>query len=227
MNGLYQRWQAFSPRNRNVALVLAVALLIGLYVMLAWPHSGGRLKEMEYQQQKQRARQKAGNGKQVNAQTLPDLGGQSPEQARKELGTLRSRIEELKARQVALRARLLNLDNTEGMLNLKSQLITLAESGDMEVQSLEHVFIRDGDQNRPPTPERLAEAAGRNPYKRPLIRLKARASYRGLMQFLSGLGNLEHIAAPVKADIRVRSAPSGTPTTAPQQWLDVELQFAI
>lgn len=227
MSPLFKHWQALSTRDRNVAVALAVALLIGLYALLAWPHSGGRLKEMEYQQQKQRARQKAGAGRPAATQALPDLGGQSPEQARKELDALRARIEDLKARQTALRARLLNLDDTEGMLALKSQLISLAENGDMEVQSLEHVFVREGDQNRPPTPELLAEAAGRNPYKRPLIRLKARASYRGLMQFLGGLGRLDHIAAPVKADVRVKSAPAGTPATSPQQWLEVELQFAI
>ena len=80
---------------------------------------------------------------------------------------------------------------------------------------------------KPPSAQLLREAAAANPYKRPLLRMRARASYRGLMQFLNGLTALPYIAAPVWSNVSVgmeRHPETKLPT---RQWLEVEIRFAV
>jgi hypothetical protein len=232
MKRLLARWQAQSPSVRNRIATSACVGLTVFYAGLIWPFTHKRLGELEYQQEKQTVRLKS-SGKAAAPAAAPDLGGFSPMEARREQQKLGESITMLEAEQQRLDQRFVALDDLESLQALKSELTRLAEAGDMEVQVLEHIYLRKEDRDRPPTVELLQEAAAANPYKRPLLRLKARASYRGLMHFLDGLAGLSHIAAPVWSDIEVNSekaAPDTNPLrggNTPKQWLEVEIRLAV
>ncbi|MDR1853635.1 MAG: hypothetical protein LBR05_01865 [Azoarcus sp.] len=226
-------WWHFSAAERH-QLVGAACFLIALcYGLLIWYPANKQLGELIYKEQKQAVRNRT--SMQANA-ALKDFNfdGLDIEATRKELEQARASLSTLEAERNRLVARFLPLEDLESLQALKTELTRLAASGDMEITALEHIYQRAEDRERAPTLELLKSAAASNPYKRPLLRLKARASYRGLMEFLDGLTRLSRIAAPVWSDVSVRAEDEaaraanviGNPG-APRQWLEVEIRLAI
>ncbi len=226
------RWQrAWSQRpakERNlitvgVGLVLALVYGLGIY-----PLAGKRIDKLAYDLEKMAVRSKgAAKAEAAPLVTPPALVGVNPAQAERELQGLQRQVEELSTELQALQSHFVALDDSLAMNALKSGLTNLAEAGDMEVTAIEHVVARAEDKDRPPTPELLQAAAQTNPFKRPLVQMHARASFRGLMQFLDGLHQLPYIAAPVASSITV-VVERHPQTQAPlRQWLDVRIKFAV
>jgi hypothetical protein len=219
-------------------LVAALCVLIAVfYGLLVWMPANKKLGTLLYQEQKQTARLRAGGEVKGTLETL-NVGGQDINKTREELAKTLGALAALKDEQARFGRRFLPLDDLESLQALKSELARLAETGDMEVTALEHIYRRPEDSERPPTLELLREASEGNRYRRPLLRLKARASYRGLMQFLDGLAKLSHTAAPVWSDITVKSdrrppaqdnniIGGGGDTGPSKQWLEVEIRLAI
>lgn len=230
---LQEKFDALSKRERgqwSAALCLFIALVYGL---LLWPLGHKSLTDLQYNESKLAKRIKtSGNGNVVKA---PDPNSLGLEQARQELTKAQESLGILDQELVRLDRRFIPLEDLESLQALKSELTRLAEEGDMEIIALEHIYRRPEDRERPPSLELLKEASLANPYKRPLLSLRARASYRGLMQFLDGLQQLSRIAAPVWSHIEVKSDKADKPKRGndfdsagtPRQWLEVELRLAI
>lgn len=229
---LHERWRKLPAGEKNMRTAMAVAACCAVYFGLVWPVAKSRLEKIEYDLAKQAVRSKAA-GKPAPAPVMPpSLGGMGAAQAQEELAALRQRTDELRAALDELRRGFAPADDNLALSLLKSGLTSLAEAGDMEVLALEHIYRRPEDRDRPPTPELIRDAIQANPFKRPLLSMRARASYRGLMQFLDGLASLPYVAAPVWSDISVKTgrhpdqrAPGGTAPAA--QWLEVQIHFAI
>jgi len=229
------RWRRFSAAERHQIVGATCFLLALCYGLLLWMPGNKQLGELHYKEQKQAARNKS-SAKADAALKGFNFDGQDIEATKKELGKARASLAALEGERKRLTARFLPLEDLESLQALKTELTQLAASGDMEITALEHIYVRPEDRDRPPTLELLKTAAEANPYKRPLLRLKARASYRGLMEFLDGLKGLTRVAAPVWSDIQVnagqavsteRDGAFGNPATPPKQWLEVEIRFAI
>jgi hypothetical protein len=230
-------WNHFTPAERNQAVGALCFLLVLFYGLLLWYPDHKQLGDLIYKQQKQAVRDRTadkGNASKGKNRALQNfnIDGLDVQATRKEFAQAQSSLNTLETEQTRLMARFVPLEDLESLQALKSELASLAESGDMEVIALEHIYRRADDRDRPPTLELLKEASAANPYKRPLLRLQARASYRGLMQFLDGLPKLSKIAAPVWSDISVKTErltpddPLSSIST-PRQWLEVEIRLAI
>lgn len=223
-----QGWEKLPAKDRNLRTASIALLLIGLYAVLVWPQANKRIGKLEYDLEKMAVREKS--AAKAEAKPLappPSLGGKSQRDAELEFQALKTQLDEVRLELRGLNARFVPLDDSLAMNALKSGLTSLAEAGDMEVMAIEHVYSRSEDKDKPPTPQMLQEAAKGNPFKRPLIVLRARASFRGLMQFLDGLNQLPYVAAPVGSDIRVE-VERNPQTNAPiRQWLDVRIKFAV
>lgn len=222
------QWQKLSPTDRNLRTAAVAGGLVILYAALLWPQAEKRIDKLSYDLEKMAVREKsAAKAEAAPLTPPPNLGGKNPREAEQELRALKSQLDETVLELRQLNARFIPLDDSLAMNALKSGLTSLAEAGDMEVMAIEHVYTRVEDKDRPPTPQLLEEAAKGNPFKRPLIVLRARASFRGLMQFLDGLNQLPYVAAPVGSDIVVeveRHPQTGAPV---RQWLDVRIKFAV
>lgn len=228
LRSLLTFWRGLPAKEKNTYTAISIALCIAVYFGLIWPLGHTRLGKIEYEMEKQGMREKA-SAKVANLPPPPppNLGGKNPTEARRELDALRQQLEETRKDVARLNASFVPLDDTLALNVLKTGLTSLAESGDMEVLALEHVYLRVEDKDRPPTPQMIKEAAQANPFRRPLIVMRARASYRGLMQFLDGLADLPYVAAPVSSDISVkveRNPQTGAPL---RQWLEVQIRFAV
>jgi type II secretory pathway component PulM len=223
-----RNWEKLPATDRNLRTVGVALVLITLYAALIRPLTDNRIGALEYEMQKQAKRQKSS----AKAETKPfvppsSLGGKSPREAETELKALKEQFDVVDLDLRHLNASFVPLDDSLAMNALKSGLTSLAEAGDMEVTAIEHIFARREDKERVPTPKMLQEAASQNPFKRPLILLRARASFRGLMQFLDGLSQLPYVAAPVGCDISIE-VERNPETKAPiRQWLDVRIKFAV
>jgi hypothetical protein len=225
-------WGRFSASERH-QLIGACCFVIALfYGLLIWYPGNKKLDTLLYQEQKQKQREKASN-----PGALPSrLEGVNFQEIQKELAQARETLAGQEEKLGRLNARFAPLNDLESMQSLRSEITRLAESGDMEIVALEHIYRRAEDKDRPPTLDLLKEAAQDSPYRRPLLRLRARASYRGLMQFLDGLRTLTFIVAPVSSSIQVRmdlapqrDAPVLGPAgqRAAKQWLEVEIRLAV
>ncbi|MDD5328498.1 MAG: hypothetical protein PHX38_00705 [Sulfuricella sp.] len=225
---LYKTWRALPERTRNARAAALAAALAALYFALLWPVAHKRIAKMEYDLGKQAVREKSAS-RQDTAPAKPpaSLAGKSVAEAKKELEALHLKLEETRAEIGRLDAAFVSLDDTLALNALKSGLTSLAEAGDMEVQALEHVYSRPEDKDSVPTPQLMRDAAGSNPFKRPLIVFRARASYRGLMQFLDGLAALPYIAAPVWSDITVKMERNPETQAPAKQWLEIVIKLAV
>ncbi|MDR1936195.1 MAG: hypothetical protein LBS49_11570 [Candidatus Accumulibacter sp.] len=237
---LWKNWTSRKPGEKNLHVAVVAVILAALYFVALYPMAAKEVNIVSYNMEKARARAKANapkTGPGARGRAAPNaLGGPSRGNPEKELETLRLKLEEARAAVGALRGSYVPLDDSLAMNVLKTGLTALAEAGDMEVLSIEHVYARAEDKNRPPTPQLLQEAARGNAFQRPLLVMRARASYRGLMHFLLGLVDLPYVAAPVWSDISVAAggksspAPAREPTpasAATRQWLDVTIRFAV
>jgi hypothetical protein len=220
-------WKRFSAAEQHQLVGAGCAVIAIFYGLLVWYPGNKTLGELQYQEQKLNARKKASGA----GGAPPKLDGINTAATQKDLDRARETLARQEAELKRLNARFTRLDDLESVQMLKSELARLAESGDMEVTALEHIYRSSDDRDRPPSQELLKASAQASPYRRPLLRLRARASYRGLMQFLDGLGALTFIAAPVWSDIQVRmdTRPRDilSSSNAPKQWLEVEIRLAI
>ncbi|MDR0578326.1 MAG: hypothetical protein LBI87_12560 [Candidatus Accumulibacter sp.] len=228
MNTPWKTWTARKSGEKNLHVLIAAVLLATFYFAAVFPFSYKEIDRIGYNLEKARAREKASGSRQGAAPRAPGaFAGKNLGDAEKERDALRRKLEENRAAVAALKNSFVPLDDTLAMNALKTGLTSLAEAGDMEVLGIEHIYARAEDKDRAPTPRLIQEAASGNPFQRPLLVMRARASYRGLMQFLFGLSDLPYVAAPVWSDIGV-GVERDPRTRAPiRQWLDVTIRFAI
>lgn len=220
--------QRLPDKEKNTYTAVAAALCLALYFGLIWPLGHTRLSKLAYDLEKQAVRDKAAARQPARPSSPPPtLGGKNLVEARRELNELHRQVEDSRNEVARLNASFVPLDDNLAMNALKAGLTSLAEAGDMEVLALEHVYLRNEDKERAPTPQVLQEAAQGNPFKRPLIVMRARASYHGLMQFLDGLSRLPYVAAPVSSDISVQIERHPETRTPVRQWLDVQIKLAV
>lgn len=225
---LHARWLKLPAKEKNTYTAVAAGILSALYFALIWPQAHTRLSKLEYDMEKLAMREKqAAKAPAIQAAPPPSLGGKNMIDGRKELDELHQQLERIQVDIRSQRNAFLPIDDSLAMNALKSGLTGLAEGGDMEVIGLEHVYLRVEDKDLPPTPQMLQEAAERNAYKRPLLVMRARASFRGLMQFLDGLSALPYVAAPVASEISVQIERDPNTNQTLRQWLDVKIKFAI
>lgn len=221
-------WEKRSGKERNL-IVAGIGLgLVVLYGLVGYMSTSKQIDKLTYELEKMAVRTK-GTAKADAAPFVPPLSltGKNQADAGRELQEIQRHMEDVSHELRTLKAQFVPLDDSLTMNALKSGLTSLAEAGDMEVTAIQHVVLRKEDSDKPPTPEMLKEAAQSNPYKRPLIEMRARASFRGLMQFLDGLSQLPYVAAPVASSISV-VVERNPQTNAPvRQWLDVRIKFAV
>ena len=239
-------WNRFSRAERH-QIVGAICFMIALcYGLFLWQPNHKKLGDLVYKEQKQKARERKTKEADKALQNL-NLNGVDMLTVSRDLTQVRASLAVQMAELKRLLTRFTPIEDLETLQSLKSDITRLAENGDMEIIALEHIYRDSEARKRPPTPELLRESSMSNPYKRPLLRLKARASYQGLMAFLDGLPKLPRVAAPVWSDIGVKvgsvaantqgttsivtkaeKAVPGNPMAAPpKQWLEVEIHLAI
>ncbi|MDR0672958.1 MAG: hypothetical protein LBF93_04695 [Zoogloeaceae bacterium] len=227
-------WGRLTLAERH-QLVGAICFLMAFcYGLLIWQPGYTKLNNLIYKEQKQKVRDRV-TGKNDAALKNLNLDGLDARVTQRELAKVRETLAALETERERLLARFVPLDDLETLQAMKSGLARLAENGDMEVTALEHIYHSSGGHDRPPTPELLKSESEKSPYKRPLLRLKAKASYWGLMQFLDGLSSSLRVAAPVWSDISVKVEKARSSNSqnvfgaaeAPKQWLEVEIHLAI
>lgn len=224
-------WLRFSLGERHQLVGAACFLIVLCYGLLLWYPGQKKMSTLAYQEQKQAMRFRAVKKGHAALKNF-NMDGLDVQATRRELAAVRESFNALKTERKRLSTRFTSLEDLEAVQALKSELTRLAESGDMEVTALEHIYPSSEDKKLPPTPKLLKRASEGNRYRRPLLNLKARSSYWGLMAFLDGLSSLSRVAAPVWSSISVktgkvkRSGAFGVNEVS-LQWLEVEIHLAI
>jgi hypothetical protein len=218
-------WHKMPAAERRRAVAAAALLSLGSYAafhglvssprLVAAQHNLGRVQQLA-----DKARTAA------PAPTAPRRSQKTPAQLARDLTLLQDKLGSQRARLISLEQRFARLDQLEEHQALRLGLTELANSADIEVMSLENKGLRREDQRLMPTLDRLREMAAKNVFRRPLLRLTARASYRGLMDFLDGVARLPHVVSPVWIKVEVKTdATADEPAT--MQWLELTLDLAL
>lgn len=219
------RWQAMPAAERQRALLVAALFSVGGYFAFHSLVTAPQLVKARGDLNRLAARAKKSSA--APAPVLPQRSsGKLPAELRQDLQVLDTRLQQQQQHLAELGRRFARLDQLADHQALRLALTELANSADIEVVRLETKGLPKEEQRQVPTPERLRELAQKNVYGRPLLRLEARASYRGLMQFLDGLAGLPHIASPVSVKIEVRTDGNDS-TPATRQWLEVGIDLAL
>ena len=221
---LTQRWQAMPAAERKRALITTVLLVFAGYAMfhafVTMPEAKKLATDLN------RARGRAQLAKESARKQRPVTPTRSPFLLERDLGALKQVLAEQTRRLDTVRTRFADLENLAEHQQLRLGLADLANRSDIEVLSFETVGIRREEQHKAPTVERLREMAQSNRYQRPLLNMRARASYRGMMDFLDGLARLPHQVSPVRVNVQVKTnGDEHTPAT--RQWLELELDLAL
>lgn len=225
MNRLFDAWRRLPAETRRTLLAGISVLFLVVYTGVVWK-THKALGETRYALEKQAARTR-----ELGAKANPppsDLGGGDPAQVARELAAIKQRLVEEDARAYALRRQFLDYERTDAAQELKDRLTQLVDQGDMELIGLTHVFANKEDRDRAASRELLDAAAKANRFGRPLLRLRVRSSYEGLMEFLHGLDTLPWIVSPVAADIAVKVNDKARDERGePLRWLEIEFRLAI
>lgn len=225
MNRLLEAWRRLPAETRRTLLAGLSVLFLVVYTGVAWK-THKSLGEMRYALDKQAARSRELGAR--NNLPPSDLGSGDPAQIARELALLKQRLVEEDARAYALRRQFLDYERTDAAQDLKGRLTRLVDQGDMELIGLTHVFARKEDRDRAASKELLDAAAKANRFGRPLLQLRVRSSYEGLMEFLNGLDSLPWIVSPVSTDIAVKVDDKARDERGePLRWLEVEFKLAI
>lgn len=225
LRALQARWRSVTAAERRRYFLVGGMLLAGLFALFHGLVTAPALVKAQDDLTRVKGRA-AKQGKQEAAPPVPRLSGKSPGLLAREVKGLESQLAIQSTRLADLDPRFAPLDKLEEQQQLRLALTALANSADLEMLKLEQKGIAREERDLSPTPERMRALAEANPYKRPLLRFEARASYRGLMQFLDGLAALPFMVSPVwisvevKTDAREGQAPR-------RQWLEVALDLAL
>lgn len=225
LRALQARWRSIPTAERRRYFLVSGMLLAGLLALFHGLVTAPALVKAQDDLTRVKGRA-AKQGKQEAAPPVPRLSGKSPGLLAREVKGLESQLAIQSTRLADLDPRFASLDKLEEQQQLRLALTALANSADLEMLKLEQKGIAREERDLSPTPERMRALAEANPYKRPLLRFEARASYRGLMQFLDGLAALPFMVSPVwisvevKTDAREGQAPR-------RQWLEVALDLAL
>lgn len=223
-------WKNLPRRQQNVLIAVFAALLAGWFFLVETPRIEKKLRALAAQIDIREKGRRASQPAQKPAAPAGD-----PVLLARERRELEARVPALAERVKKKEARLAPLDDPAAQQRLQLALAKLAQGSDVEMESLRLIDeeTRRGarDESLVPTVERLRGVLG-NEFRRPLYLFKARASYRGLMQVLDGLGRLEHAVVPVNLAVTVQAelAPHKEGARERQirrQWLDVQLILAF
>jgi len=220
-----ERWTNLPAAERNRALLAAALLALGAY---AGFHAFVTMPELiKARGDLTRLQGRARNLDRVPAAaSKPRASRRLPVQLQQDLAALEAELAAQRTRLATLQGRFARLDHLADHQAQRLALTELANAADIEVIKLESKGVRREDQRLAPTPERLKAMAEHNVFRRPLLRLEARASYRGLMEFLDGLAGLPHVVSPVWLRIDVKTDATDT-TPATRQWLELAVDLAL
>lgn len=222
--GLRARWQRLSAADRRrVPLLLGIALLAALLLLHALATLPERTKTT---QDLARLRGRAQQLQSAPRVAPPRWTGKSPAALAREVAGLRAELQQQRARLAELEPRFAPLDDLQPSRRLLEALTRLAEQSGLDIELLETRGLTREDRLQAPSLQRLQQLAQANPYKRPLVRLQARASYRGLMQLLDGLQAMPYLVSPVWLSLEVKTeAPAaGRPRL---QWLQLTMDLTL
>ncbi|MEK8026746.1 hypothetical protein [Pseudaquabacterium rugosum] len=224
LHPLRARWQALSEADRRripvVIGVLALATALLCHGLLTLP------ARTAAEQTLSRMSGRAAQARQPVRQQTPRWTGRSPAALRIEIQGLQAELQDQRARLLDLEPRFASLNEVGPSRELVDALTRLCDGSDMDLVLLEQKGLRPEERQQAPSRERLQQLARQSPYQRPLLRLQARASYRGLMQFLDGLKDLPHASAPLWISVEVKTDAEGQ--ARPRlQWLDVTLDLNL
>ncbi|MDQ5887748.1 MAG: hypothetical protein RL210_331 [Pseudomonadota bacterium] len=222
---LQRQWQILPEAERRRVPLIVCLLLAGAYLAFYSLVTAPQISKLQGDINRLSGRLKKSATVSTPAPVVRG-SGKLPAELQQELRLVEQHLQQQQRHLQQLQARLAPLDRLADHQALRLALTELANGADIEVLRLETKGLPKEEQRQAPSVERLRELAQKNPYGRPLLRLEARASYRGLMQFLDGLADLPFMASPVAIRIEVKTDGSDT-TPATRQWLEMAVDLAL
>ncbi|MCG8492377.1 MAG: hypothetical protein MI743_12235 [Sneathiellales bacterium] len=147
----------------------------------------------------------------------------------KQLKALEDNHTQLRKQMEFLSEKFIPLDKPNRLKNMRLEVSQLAAKAGMDIDQIRSALSGD-PQAAPPTAE-IIELESKNRFGRPLISLRAKSDFNGLMQFLQGLrnfsSNISVVRLAMEADRSFPDAEDEQQQANLPQLLDVELILAM
>jgi hypothetical protein len=219
MIALKQWWQGMSHKDQNLVLVLGAMLCLGLYGF----YYAGLYKDIAHAES---MISRANNRIKVKYDKVQEPK-ENPVLLKKQLDDLKLTLQEKNKKLAEIEASLIPLDSMEHIQKMRLSLSRLAERSGMVIRRMEGVQSRRTSNTASVPGEDFLRTQTDNRYRRPLIKLNATVSFRGLLAFLDGLGELEYNVSPVNLNITALVPEKLDPHGALQQQQYLQLQIVL
>jgi len=218
---MFKKYQAMSSSDKTKFIVVIGILMCGLYFGLWYPVLSDE-KAFQDNMVNRRLNRMETRLKNVAEPT------ESASKLEKQLAALEENHESLRKQMEFLSGKFIPLDKPGRLKGVRLEVSQLAAQSGMDIDQIRSAVSGD-PQAAPPTTE-IIELESKNRFGRPLISLRAKSDYGGLMHFLQGLRNFPSNISVVRISLEAdRFAPEEEEqeqTNLPQL-LNIELILAM
>ncbi len=193
-----KKWRRKSEKEKNQIVMVVVMAVVAAYALLVFQFTYEDNKKTinGYNRQKDRLEKKK-----AKAPPKPPNTGSLA----KQLKSLEGQIKTAQATKEKLGGSFVSLSEPQEMQKLRFALSNIAnESGVNIMRMVDAGLVRTSDDDAPSASE--IENVTNNPYGRPLIQVRAQASYGSLLQFFQSLTSLRYKVVVVRYGVFVRES---------------------
>ena len=212
-----------SESDKNKILIIFCAILAAGYIGVWYPQTS---EEITFQENMINRRLDRIKNRVAN---IPEPAA-APVNLKRTLAALDESLVERRGRLLELEARFASLETPEELQALRLEVSRLAQESKVLIERMGGFAPSSSQETGVTSAEALARSAS-NRFGRPLMELRARADFGGLMRFLQRLGDLRHNVSVVRLGLKLaepepKSAPKSKPG-APVLPLEIDLLLAL
>jgi hypothetical protein len=213
---MIERWRKLSAKERFKAQIVMAFMIIGVYGLILYPISHRKLQESERMIHRRKDRiEKRANIKDVGGNNL------SPKVLAVKIEDVEKRIEEVSTSFGGgdLDSGFAPVESDEARQELLVEISTLAERTGVDLLSISRKGV--------PVRNEKAAAPAPSDLGRPMLEIKAAASFKRLLDFLHGLKDLSFYVSVTNLKLYATPPGGGREAAAPAGALYVSLEMSI
>ena len=194
-----KKWRRKSEKEKNQIVMVLVMVVVAAYALLVFQFTYEDNKKTinAYNRQKDRLEKRKAKA----PPKPPDTGSLA-----KQLKSLKGQIKTAQVTKGKLSGSFVSLNEPQEMQKLRFALSNIAnESGVRIMRMVDAGLVRTSNSDDAPSAHEM-ESVTNNPYGRPLIQVRAQASYSSLLQFFQSLPSLQYKVVVVRYGVFVRES---------------------
>ena len=194
-----KKWRRKSEKEKNQIAVVVVMMIVAAYALLVFQFTYSENNDVlkMYNRQKDRLEKKRAKA----PPKPPNVGGLA-----RKLKSIDKQIEVALQSKEKLGGSFVSLNDAGEIRKLRFTISNLAKESGINIQRMVDAgLVRTANDSDAPSAKDI-ESVTDNPYGRPLLKVRAQASYSGLLDFFDNLSSLKYKVVVVRYGVFVRES---------------------